>query len=27
VNLNGCTYYWGFIGLVALFFWVLFYVI
>ena len=27
VNLNGCTYYWGFIALVALFFWVLFYVI
>jgi heme/copper-type cytochrome/quinol oxidase subunit 3 len=26
-NLNGCTYFWGFIGLVALFFWVLFYVI
>jgi heme/copper-type cytochrome/quinol oxidase subunit 3 len=27
VNLNGCTYYWGFIGLLATFFWVLFYVI
>lgn len=27
VNLNGCTYYWGFIALVSLFFWVLFYVI
>jgi len=26
-NLNGCTYFWGFIGLVALFFWVLFYVV
>jgi heme/copper-type cytochrome/quinol oxidase subunit 3 len=27
VNLSGCTYYWGFIALVSLFFWVLFYVI
>ncbi len=27
VNLNGCTYFWGFIGLLATFFWVLFYVI
>ena len=27
VNLSGCTYYWGFIALVGLFFWVLFYVI
>ncbi len=27
VNLNGCTYFWGFIALVATFFWVLFYVI
>jgi heme/copper-type cytochrome/quinol oxidase subunit 3 len=27
VNLNGCTYFWGFIALVGLFFWVLFYVI
>ena len=27
VNLNGCTYFWGFIGVVAAFFWVLFYVI
>jgi heme/copper-type cytochrome/quinol oxidase subunit 3 len=27
VNLNGCTYFWGFITLVATFFWVLFYVI
>ena len=26
-NLNGCTYFWGFIALVATFFWVLFYVI
>ena len=26
-NLNGCTYFWGFIALVAMFFWVLFYVI
>ena len=26
-NLNGCTYFWGFIGVVATFFWVLFYVI
>jgi hypothetical protein len=27
INLNGCTYFWGFIALVATFFWVLFYVI
>jgi heme/copper-type cytochrome/quinol oxidase subunit 3 len=27
VNLNGCTYFWGFIALLATFFWVLFYVI
>ena len=27
VNLNGCTYFWGFIALIATFFWVLFYVI
>jgi heme/copper-type cytochrome/quinol oxidase subunit 3 len=27
VNLNGCTYFWGFIALTATFFWVLFYVI
>jgi len=27
VNLNGCTYFWGFVALVGLFFWVLFYVI
>jgi heme/copper-type cytochrome/quinol oxidase subunit 3 len=27
VNLNGCTYFWGFIALVATLFWVLFYVI
>jgi hypothetical protein len=27
VNLNGCTYFWGFIALVATFYWVLFYVI
>ena len=27
VNLNGCTYFWGFIALVGLFFWLLFYVI
>jgi heme/copper-type cytochrome/quinol oxidase subunit 3 len=27
VNLNGCTYYWGFIALIATFFWVLLYVI
>jgi heme/copper-type cytochrome/quinol oxidase subunit 3 len=27
VNLNGCTYFWGFIGLIATLFWVLFYVI
>jgi heme/copper-type cytochrome/quinol oxidase subunit 3 len=27
VNLSGCTYYWGFIAVVGLFFWVLFYVI
>jgi len=27
VNLNGCTYFWGFTALVATFFWVLFYVI
>ena len=26
-NLNGCTYFWGFVALVGLFFWVLFYVI
>jgi heme/copper-type cytochrome/quinol oxidase subunit 3 len=26
-NLNGCTYFWGFVALVATFFWVLFYVI
>jgi len=26
-NLNGCTYFWGFIALVATFFWILFYVI
>ena len=26
-NLNGCTYYWGFIALVGVFFWVLFYVL
>src|ERR1700733_10577214 len=26
-NLNGCTYFWGFIGLVALLFWLLFYVL
>lgn len=26
-NLNGCTYFWGFIAVVATFFWVLFYVI
>ena len=26
-NLNGCTYFWGFVGLVSLFFWLLFYVI
>jgi heme/copper-type cytochrome/quinol oxidase subunit 3 len=26
-NLNGCTYFWGFIALVATVFWVLFYVI
>lgn len=26
-NLNGCTYFWGFIALVSLFFWLLFYVI
>ena len=26
-NLNGCTYFWGFIALVALFFWALFYVV
>ena len=25
-NLKGCTYFWGFIALVSLFFWVLFYV-
>jgi heme/copper-type cytochrome/quinol oxidase subunit 3 len=27
VNLNGCTYFWGFLALIATFFWVLFYVI
>jgi heme/copper-type cytochrome/quinol oxidase subunit 3 len=27
VNLNGCTYFWGFIALVATLFWLLFYVI
>jgi len=27
VNLNGCSYFWGFIAVVSLFFWVLFYVI
>ncbi len=27
VNLNGCTYFWGFIAVVATFFWLLFYVI
>ena len=27
INLNGCTYFWGFIALLATFFWVLFYVI
>jgi heme/copper-type cytochrome/quinol oxidase subunit 3 len=27
VNLNGCSYYWGFIAIVATFFWLLFYVI
>ena len=26
-NLNGCTYFWGFVAVVATFFWVLFYVI
>ena len=26
-NLNGCTYFWGFIAVVSLFFWLLFYVI
>ncbi len=26
-NLNGCTYFWGFIALVSLFFWLLFYVV
>jgi hypothetical protein len=26
-NLEGCTYYWGFIAVVATFFWVLFYVL
>jgi len=26
-NLNGCTYFWGFIAIVGLFFWVLFYVL
>ncbi len=26
-NLNGCTYFWGFIGVVAALFWVMFYVI
>lgn len=27
VNLNGCTYFWGFIGLIGTLFWLLFYVI
>jgi heme/copper-type cytochrome/quinol oxidase subunit 3 len=27
VNLNGCTYFWGFIAVVSLLFWLLFYVI
>ena len=27
VNLNGCTYFWGFIALVAALFWLLFYVV
>ena len=27
VNLNGCTYFWGFIAVIATLFWVLFYVI
>jgi heme/copper-type cytochrome/quinol oxidase subunit 3 len=27
VNLEGCTYFWGFIALVGVFFWVLFYVL
>jgi hypothetical protein len=27
INLDGCTYFWGFIAVVALFFWVLFYVL
>jgi len=26
-SLEGCAYYWGFIGLVATLFWVLFYVL
>ena len=26
-NLNGCNYFWGFVALVATFFWVLFYII
>jgi hypothetical protein len=26
-NLNGCNYFWGFIALVATFFWILFYVV
>jgi hypothetical protein len=26
-NLNGCTYFWGFVAVVATLFWVLFYVI
>lgn len=26
-NLNGCTYFWGFVAVVATFFWLLFYVI
>ncbi len=26
-NLNGCNYFWGFIGLVSLLFWLLFYVV
>jgi hypothetical protein len=27
VNLEGCAYFWGFIALVGVFFWVLFYVL
>ena len=26
-NLNGCNYFWGFVAVVATFFWLLFYVI